>query len=132
MTQFKGKTRQEVFNEGYWQGYAVGFKDGYKKKGDEASEAVALIEKAYEDGVQAGWEARKHTEKMSPVTNFWDGRRKKKMTTEEIDKEFYKFWNGEDDQEGAERVYSYVDPGTARALFAEGWVRAEERKKKND
>lgn len=55
------------------------------------------------------------------------------MTTEEIDKEFYKFWNGEDDREGAERVYSYVDPGTARALFAEGWVRAEEQEaKKND
>ena len=55
------------------------------------------------------------------------------MTAEEIDREFYKFWNGEADREGAERVYSYVDPGTARALFAEGWVRAEEREeKKND
>lgn len=51
----------------------------------------------------------------------------KKMTAEEIDKEFYKFWNGEENHEGAERVYSYVDRGTARALFAEGWMRAEER-----
>lgn len=49
------------------------------------------------------------------------------MTVEEIDKEFYKFWNGEENHEGGERVYSYVDPGTARALFAEGWLRAEER-----
>lgn len=116
MTQFKRKTRQEVYNEGHARGYAVGFKDGYKKKVDEASEAVdALVEKAYEDGIQTGWDARKDTEKM---------------TAEEIDKEFYKFWNGEDGEEGAERVYSYVDPGTARALFAEGWVRAEEQQKK--
>lgn len=48
------------------------------------------------------------------------------MTAEEIDKEFRKFWNGTENHEGAQRVYSYVDSGTARALFAEGWVRAEE------
>lgn len=73
MTQFKGKTRQEVFNEGYDRGYFAGFKEGYKKKAHEPSESIAaLLEKAHEDGVQAGWEARKHTEKMSPITNFWD------------------------------------------------------------
>lgn len=116
MTQFKGKTRQEVFNEGHGRGYAVGFRDGYKKKDLERSESIAaLLEKAHEDGIQVGWDARKDIEKM---------------TAEEIDKEFYKFWNGEDDRESAERVYSYVDPGTARALFAEGWVRAEEREAK--
>lgn len=119
MTQFKGKTRQEVFNEGHGRGYAVGFRDGCKKKDLERLESIAaLLEKAHEDGIQVGWDARKDIEKM---------------TAEEIDKEFYKFWNGEDDLEGAERVYSYVDPGTARALFAEGWVRAEEQEaKKND
>lgn len=51
----------------------------------------------------------------------------KKMTVEGIDKEFYKFWNSEENHEGADNVYSYVDRGTARALFAEGWMRAEER-----
>lgn len=113
MTQFKGKTRQEVFNEGHDRGYYAGFKEGYKKKVVEALESVAaVIEKAHEDGIQRGWDARNDTEKM---------------IAEEIDKEFYKFWNGEKNYEGAERVYSYVDPGTARALFAEGWSRAEER-----
>lgn len=73
MTQFKGKTRQEVYNEGHGRGYAVGFRDGYKKKDLERSESIAaLLEKAHEDDIQVGWDARKHTEKMSPITNFWD------------------------------------------------------------
>lgn len=48
------------------------------------------------------------------------------MTPEDLDKEFDKFWNGaySKDWPGS-RVYAYVDKGTARALFLEGWVRHE-------
>lgn len=70
---FKGKTRQQVFNEANDKGYYRGFADGYRKKAHEPSQSVAgLIEKAYEDGVQAGWDARKDTEKMNSINNFWD------------------------------------------------------------
>lgn len=50
----------------------------------------------------------------------------KKTEMQDIDDTFYSWWYGEEGKTWpAKIVYQTVNRGTARALFAEGWVQAE-------